>query len=88
VLGASVSTITALLSKDFLQLVLISCIVAFPVAWWAMHNWLQSYSYRINIDPWVFVIAGMAAMLIAVVTISFQSIKAAVANPVKSLRRE
>jgi len=88
VLGASVSTIAALLSKDFLQLVLISCIVAFPVAWWAMHNWLQSYSYRINIDPWVFVIAGMAAMLIAVVTISFQSIKAAIANPVKSLRRE
>jgi len=88
VLGASVSTIAALLSKDFLQLVLISCIVAFPVAWWAMHNWLQSYSYRINIDPWVFVIAGMAAMLIAVVTISFQSIKAAVANPVKSLRTE
>ena len=88
VLGASVSGIAGLLSKDFLKLVLISCIVAFPVAWWVMHNWLQSYSYRININPWVFVIAGLAAMLIAVITISFQSIKAAIANPVKSLRTE
>ncbi len=88
VLGASVSGITTLLSKDFLQLVAISCLVAFPVAWWAMDNWLQSYQYRIAISWWIFVSAGVAAILIAVFTISFQAVKAALANPVKSLRSE
>jgi len=88
VLGASVSGIAALLSKDFLKLVLISCLVAFPVAWWAMHKWLLGYPYRINISWWVFVAAGVTAILIAVITISFQSVKAAIANPVKSLRTE
>ncbi|MEP7107189.1 MAG: ABC transporter permease [Ferruginibacter sp.] len=88
VLGASVSGLAALLSKDFLKLVILSCIVAFPVAWWAMHNWLQDYQYRISINWLIFLIAGMAAILIAVVTVSFQAIKAAIANPVKSLRTE
>ena len=88
VLGASVSGITALLSKDFLQLVAIACLVAFPVAWWMMHNWLQSYEYRIGISWWIFLAAGVSAALIALLTISFQSIKAALANPVKSLRTE
>jgi putative ABC transport system permease protein len=88
VLGASVANITTLLSKDFLQLVFISCIVAFPVAWWMMHNWLQNYKYRIEISWWIFLAAGISAILIALITISFQSIKAAVANPVKSLRTE
>jgi hypothetical protein len=88
VLGASVPGIAGLLSKDFLKLVFISCLVAFPVAWWSMHNWLQGYAYRININGWVFVAAGLAAMLIAIITISFQSVKAAIANPVKSLRTE
>ena len=83
VLGASVSGITALLSKDFLQLVAISCVVAFPVAWWMMHNWLQNYEYRIEISWWIFLAAGISAILIALITISFQSIKAAIANPVK-----
>ena len=87
-LGASVAGITRLLSKDFLQLVVIACLVAFPVAWWTMHNWLQSYEYRIVIRWWVFVATGASAMLIALITISFQSIKAALANPVKSLRTE
>lgn len=88
VLGASVSSITTLLSKDFIKLVCISCIVAFPLAWWTMHAWLQNYQYRIKISWWIFLVAGIAAMLIALVTISFQSIKAAIANPVKSLRTE
>jgi putative ABC transport system permease protein len=88
VLGASVSGIVAMLSKDFAKLVLISSLIAFPLAWWAMHRWLQSFAYRINISWWVFVIAGTAAILIALITVSFQAIKAAVANPVKSLRTE
>jgi ABC-type antimicrobial peptide transport system permease subunit len=88
VLGASVSGITTLLSKDFLQLVALSCIVAFPVAWWMMHSWLQNYQYRIEISWWIFLAAGISAILIALITISFQSIKAAIANPVKSLRTE
>jgi len=87
-LGASVSGIASLLSKDFLQLVIISCIIAFPVAYWAMQNWLKTYQYHIDIQWWVFAVAGVSAMIIAVVTISFQSIKAALANPIKSLRSE
>jgi putative ABC transport system permease protein len=88
VLGASVTGITSLLSKDFLQLVLISSVIAFPVAWWAMHSWLLDYEYRITISWWVFVLAGLVALFIAFFTISFQSIRAALANPVKSLRTE
>ena len=88
VLGASITNITTLLSKDFLKLVVVSCVVAFPLAWWVMHAWLQDYQYRINISWWIFPIAGIVAILIAVITISFQSIKAAIANPVKSLRTE
>jgi putative ABC transport system permease protein len=88
VLGASISSITTLLSKDFLKLVILSCLVAFPLAWWVMHTWLQDYQYRITISWWIFPIAGIVAVLIAILTISFQSIKAAIANPVKSLRTE
>ena len=88
VLGASVQNLIGLLSKDFLKLVLISCVIAFPLAWWAMNNWLQDYEYRISIGWWVFAIAGLSAVLIALLTVSFQAIKAAVANPVKSLRTE
>jgi len=88
VLGASITNITTLLSKDFLLLVLISCLVAFPFAWWMMHSWLQDYKYRIEISWWIFLIAGIVAILIALITVSFQAVKAAVANPVKSLRSE
>jgi len=88
VLGASVTGITGLLSKDFLRLVFLSAIIAFPLAWWAMYTWLQGYAYRISINPWVFVLAGLAAMLIALFTVVFQSIKAAIANPINSLRSE
>jgi len=88
VLGASVANITAMLSKDFLLLVALSLIIASPVAWYAMNKWLQDYAYRISIQWWVFALAGIMALLIAFVTISFQSIKAALANPVDSLRSE
>jgi ABC-type antimicrobial peptide transport system permease subunit len=88
VLGASVHGIAKLLSMNFLQLVLLSCIIAFPVSWWTMDNWLKSYPYRIDITWWVFIAAGMSALLIALITVSFQAIKAAIANPVKSLRSE
>ena len=88
VLGASVSGIIGLLSSDFLKLVLIAAIIASPLAWYFMHEWLQDFSYRINIDWWVFVIAGITALFIALITISFRAIRAALANPVKSLRTE
>jgi len=88
VLGASVSGLVGLLSKDFLQLVGIACLIAFPVAFWALHKWLESYQYRVDINWWVFVLAGVLAMLIALTTVSFQAIKAALTNPVKSLRSE
>jgi len=88
VLGASVPGIAALLSKDFLKLVMVSCIVAFPIAWLMMNNWLQNYQYRVTISWWIFLAAAVIAILIALLTVSFQAIKAAVANPVKSLRTE
>ena len=88
VLGASVQSVVTLLSKDFLKLVFVSAFVAFPVAWWAMHTWLQDFVYRINIEWWVFALSGMLALLIALFTISFQAVKAALMNPVKSLRSE
>ncbi len=88
VLGASAHGLAALLSKDFLKLVAISCIIAFPVAWWMMNNWLDSYAYKIKINWMIFFIAGLLALLIALLTVSFQAIKAAIANPVKSLRSE
>ncbi len=88
VLGASSGNITAMLSAEFLKLVLIAVIISFPITWFAMHKWLQDFAYRINIQWWIFLLAGFIALLIAVVTISFQSIKAAIANPVKSLRSE
>ena len=88
VLGASVSNITTLLSKDFLRLVLIALVIASPVAYWGMHKWLQSFAYRTHIHWWVFAVAGALAIFIALFTVSFQAIKAATANPVKSLRTE
>ncbi|MGH2643433.1 MAG: FtsX-like permease family protein, partial [Chitinophagaceae bacterium] len=88
VMGASVRRIVGLLSKDFLILVIISCLIAFPVSWWIMHQWLQDYPYRITIHWWIFFIAGGLAIVIALLTVSFQAIRAAVANPVESLRTE
>jgi putative ABC transport system permease protein len=88
VLGASVPNLVSMLSKDFLKLVAIASLIAFPVAWWAMHKWLQDFAYRIRIEWWVFVLAAFIALLIALLTVSVQAIKAAVANPIKSLRTE
>ena len=88
VLGASVASLFTLLSKEFLILVLIALCIATPLAWLAMDKWLQGYSYRTSVDWWVFALAGVAAILIALITVSFQSMKAALMNPVKSLRSE
>ncbi|MEM8892731.1 MAG: FtsX-like permease family protein, partial [Bacteroidota bacterium] len=88
VLGASTSSIIALLSKDFLTLVMISLLIATPVAWYAMLSWLENYAYRIDIQWWIFLLAGFASLLFTLITISFQSIKAANANPVTSLKTE
>lgn len=88
VLGASVSGIMAMLSKDFVKLVLVAILIATPIAWWAMTKWLEDFAYRIEIEWWMFAVAGLASVLIALVTVSWQAIRAAVANPIKSLRTE
>jgi predicted permease len=88
VLGATVPNVVGLLSKDFLKLVFIANLISWPLGWWAMNSWLQNFEYRTAINWWVFVLAGLAAVLIALLTVSFQAIKAAIANPVKSLRTE
>ena len=88
VLGATSANIVFIFSKDFIKLVAIAACIAFPIAWWAMHSWLQHFAYRVTIDWWVFAIAVLLITGIAFITISFQAIKAAIANPVKSLRTE
>ena len=88
VLGASIFSITNMLSKEFLQLVLIAAVIAFPIAWFGMNKWMQGFAYKAGIGWWIFAVAGVLAVLIAVTTVSFQSVKAALANPVKSLRSE
>ena len=88
VLGASVPGLVALLSKDFLKLVAIALLLASPLAWWAMDRWLADFAYRIAMPWWAFVLAGVLAVLIALLTVSFQSVKAALMDPVKSLRSE
>lgn len=88
VLGASVQQIAGMLSKDFVRLVLIAIIVATPVAWWAINKWLMDFAYRINLSLWIFIGAGIIALFIALLSVSIQAIKAAIANPVKSLRTE
>jgi putative ABC transport system permease protein len=88
VLGANIAGITLLLSKDFVKLVIVSALLSFPAAWWLMTGWLQNYTYRISISWWIFIIAGLLALCIAILTISIQSIRAALMNPVRSLRTE
>ncbi len=88
VLGASAAQLSAMLSRDFLKLVLIACLIAFPIAGWVMYKWLQDFAYRTNVEWWVFAAAGLASLLIALFTVSFQAIRASAANPVESLRNE
>jgi ABC-type antimicrobial peptide transport system permease subunit len=88
IIGASEMDIVAMLSKDIVKLVILSAVIATPIAWLAMNNWLQNFAYRISLNGWIFLVAGLIAILIALATISFQAIKAAFANPVKSLRTE
>ena len=88
VLGASVADVSSMLAKDFMKLVLIAAVFAFPLSWWAMNTWLQGFAYRITIPWWIFLVAGSVAVLIALITLSYQAIKAATANPVESLRND
>ena len=87
-LGASVNNIIIMLSKDFIKLVLAAAVVAFPVAWLGMHTWLRDFAYRVNISGWTFIAAAFSALAVALLTISFQAIKAALSNPVDALRTE
>ena len=88
ILGASVPGIVNMLSKEFLFLVIFSAVIAFPLAWYGMHKWLQGFAYHIDISWWEFSVAGILALIIAFSTVSFQAVKAALANPVKSLKSE
>jgi putative ABC transport system permease protein len=88
IMGASSSNIVHLLSKDFLLLVIIAFFMASPLAWFVMHNWLKDFAYRIDINWWIFILAGISAGIIAITTVSFQAFRAALSNPVKSLRTE
>jgi putative ABC transport system permease protein len=88
VLGASASGIVALLSKDFLKLIVVALLLAIPIAWFALNKWLENFAYRVNIEWWVFLVAAIIALSIALFTVSSQAIKAALANPVNSLRSE
>jgi ABC-type antimicrobial peptide transport system permease subunit len=88
VLGASIPNMVVMLSKGFTKLILIAVVIAVPVAWWAISNWLESFAFRININWTIFVGSSLAALAIAWATVSYESIKAALANPVKSLRNE
>jgi ABC-type antimicrobial peptide transport system permease subunit len=88
VVGAGITNLTFLLSKDFLKLVVVALVIAIPIAWLLTSKWLEGYAYRITLNPWYFIAAGLLALLIAFATISLRTIKAAKANPVKSLRTE
>ncbi|HKH61962.1 MAG TPA: ABC transporter permease [Flavitalea sp.] len=88
VLGATVTSIVGLISKDFVKLVIVASVIAYPVAWWAMNNWLEDFPYRVSVSWWAYLLAGIIALAIALLTVSFQAIKAALSNPVKSLRSE
>jgi len=88
VVGAGIDNITFMLSKDFMVLILIAALVAFPLAWWVMDRWLQNFAFRINISWWIYLVSGVLAIMIALITVGYQAIRAAMANPVDSLRTE
>jgi putative ABC transport system permease protein len=87
-LGADLRNIVGLLSTDFIKLVLLAIVIATPVSWYAMNQWLEGFAYRMDMHPWIFILAGCIALSIAVLTISYQSVKSALMNPVSSLRSE
>ena len=88
VMGATAVNIVALVSREFIKLVVIAAVIAFPLAWWFLRDWLKDFAYRVNISWWMYLVAAVAALLIAVITVSLQALKAALSNPVKSLRTE
>jgi putative ABC transport system permease protein len=88
VLGASISQIVLLFSEEFIKLVIIAFLIAAPIAWYSMNNWLRDFAYKVDVSWWVFVLAGAISIFIALATISYQAVKSAIANPVKSLRAE
>jgi ABC-type antimicrobial peptide transport system permease subunit len=88
VLGASVADLWGMLSKEFIRLVVLSCLIAIPVTWFAMNGWLQNYTYRTPIAWWIFAVTGCGALLLTLLTVSFQAIRVALSNPVDSLRSE
>jgi putative ABC transport system permease protein len=88
VLGASVTNVVSMLSIDFLKLVLFSFLIATPIGWWIMHKWLEDFAFRIDIGWWIFILTGAFALILALLTVSFKALKAANANPVRSLRTE
>jgi putative ABC transport system permease protein len=88
VLGATVTHILSLVAREFMFLVLIAVVIASPIAWWLMHRWLQDFAYRIHIGPWIFLFSAAVALLVALLTIGFQALKAAWANPVENLKQE
>jgi len=88
VLGASVTSLVRLLSREFILLIVTAFVIATPIAWYLMSKWLRDFAYRININWWIFLVTGIVAIIIALLTVGFQAIKAAIANPVKSLRTE
>ena len=88
VLGATMSQVWVLLSRDFIRLVMLSCVIATPIAYYFLPSWLQKYDYRITIGPWIFIGASILSILIAIITVSFEGIRAAIANPVKSIKAE
>ena len=88
VLGASVGGIVSLLSVDFIKLIGIAAVIALPVSWWSMHQWLQNFAYRINVEWWIFLLASILAMLVALFTVGIKAIRVAMGNPIKALRSE
>jgi ABC-type antimicrobial peptide transport system permease subunit len=88
VLGATASNIAYLFSREFVSLIIIAFAIATPIAWYFMHKWLENFAYRIHLSWWLFLVGGIASIVIALISVSFQAIKAAIANPVKSLRTE
>ncbi len=87
-LGVNITNLIMLPSSDFLKLIGIASLISFPIAWWGMNQWLQNFAYRTNISWWIFVVAGFLAVTIAMITVSYQALKAALTNPIKSLRTE